>query len=195
LLDARRAVVDGVVRADGCSVDDTWARSYVSARAARAALVERYAWAVPDEGAIDLCVRCSPLVEIGAGSGYWAAVVTAAGGDVVAYDNGTLVFTGRWHDVRRGSSQAASRHADRTLLLCWPPYQSGMALNALRRHAGAGGQRVIYVGEGHGGRTATDAFHDALAADYVEVAEHHIPQWPYIHDVLWVYERRSGGTP
>src|SRR5579885_3340312 len=55
--------------------------------AARDYACERWAWAVPDEKAIKTLVEHSPVVEIGAGTGYWARLATEAGGDVVAYDS------------------------------------------------------------------------------------------------------------
>lgn len=53
----------------------------------RAELVRRYAWAVPDAAAIAALAARSPLVEIGAGTGYWARLLAAAGADIIAYDD------------------------------------------------------------------------------------------------------------
>jgi len=38
-------------------------------------LVEQYAWAVPDDKALNILQEFSPLVELGAGKGYWARYV------------------------------------------------------------------------------------------------------------------------
>lgn len=46
----------------------------------------RFSWAIPDERAIRILHHFSPVVEIGAGDGYWAGLVEAAGGDVLAFD-------------------------------------------------------------------------------------------------------------
>ena len=35
-------------------------------------LIEKFAWAVPTEKALDILLSFSPLVELGAGKGYWA---------------------------------------------------------------------------------------------------------------------------
>jgi hypothetical protein len=35
-------------------------------------LVKQYAWAVPDDKALNILREFSPLVEVGAGKGYWA---------------------------------------------------------------------------------------------------------------------------
>ena len=39
---------------------------------ARKDAVQQYAWAVPTEEALDVLSEHAPLVEVGAGSGYWA---------------------------------------------------------------------------------------------------------------------------
>jgi len=46
----------------------------------------RYAWAVPCTEALTALRRLSPLVEIGAGTGYWARLLAGHGADVAAYD-------------------------------------------------------------------------------------------------------------
>lgn len=60
-----------------------------------------------------------------------------------------------------------------------------MAHRALAAYAGS---TVIYIGEGHGGCTANDAFFDALAHWTVE-REVELPQWWGVHDALTVYRR------
>lgn len=53
---------------------------------ARNLLVTKYAWAVPNPSVLQQIVKYSPLVEIGAGTGYWAKLITDYGGKIVAYD-------------------------------------------------------------------------------------------------------------
>src|SRR3954447_23075729 len=45
---------------------------------------DKYAWAVPNEEAIDVLVEHSPLIEVGAGRGYWARLAAEAGADIIA---------------------------------------------------------------------------------------------------------------
>ena len=50
-------------------------------------LVNKYAWASPDERAIKILREFSPIVEIGCGANcYWAKMMNEVGIDVVAYD-------------------------------------------------------------------------------------------------------------
>lgn len=173
---------------------------------------ERYAFAVPSPEALALLVAMSPLVEIGAGTGYWASLIRQSGGDIVAYDIKEDSWEkwfpyGDFGGVEFGTTAAASDHPDRTLFLCWPPYASPMAYTALKFYEEAGGQRVVYIGEGPGGCTADDQFFCAVGhgcgqswddehdcADDPEptwrlTGQLVIPQWEGIHDELAVYER------
>lgn len=76
--------------------------------------------------------------------------------------------------------------APRTLLLCWPPYDSKMASQCLRAFQG---DSVAYVGEHEGGCCADDAFFKALEKGWENVREVDLPQWPGMHDYLSIWRR------
>lgn len=161
----------------------------------RLSLVREFAWALPDEEAIQLVASYSPIVEIGCGLGYWAALVEDRGGDVVAYDacldpdsNIYVSDSGAWVDVRIGGPLAAAQHPDRALFLCWPPYDDTLAFDSLAAYRG---DTVIYVGEGEGGCTGDDMFHILLSEEWERVADHRIPRFAGINDTLTVYRRRN----
>ena len=162
--------------------------------AARRELAPLYSWAIPDGAAVEALCALGPLVEVGAGSGYWASLVDAAGGDVVAYDihppsEGENSFGHRheWFPVLPGGPERAGEHSDRALLLCWPPYASSFALECLEAYRGT---TVAYVGEGRGGCTADDAFHDRLEECWNLTGTVRIPTWPATHDRLEIWTRR-----
>jgi hypothetical protein len=161
----------------------------VLAMRARQHLVEWYAWAIPDERALELVGATGEVVEVGAGGGYWAAMLRGRGVRVHAYDRApgrNYQVKRLWSAVERGGASAAGRHPEATLLLCWPPYDRPFASLALERYRRAGGGRLVYIGE-HGGCTADETF-QATIDELTPVAEHSIPQWPGIHDYLSVYE-------
>ena len=54
--------------------------------ARRRELAALFAWALPDEAALAVLARHGPLLECGAGTGYWAALLRARGADVLASD-------------------------------------------------------------------------------------------------------------
>lgn len=180
---------------------------------ARHASSAAFSFAVPTDEALDLIASFGPVVEIGAGTGYWARLLADRGCDVVAYDLLGSAFDkwfpgGQFGNVEKGSTDKAEEHADRTLLLVWPP-MSSMAADALRCYESAGGKRLIYVGEGYGGCTADDDFfamvgdHDYCSDEpcqhgpptWRETQTLAIPQWDGIHDYLGVYERSGLGAP
>jgi len=171
---------------------DSWRlpSSNIDAFAARGELVKRYAWAIPNEEALNAIAEWSPIVEIGAGTGYWAYLLTLKGADLVAYD--IAPGRNRWCDanlyfpVAIGGPEKASEHSDRTLFLCWPPYDDEMAERALLAYRG---ERLVYIGEWCGGCCANDRFFDLIETGWRLVREVRIPQWWGLHDSVFMYER------
>src|SRR5262249_45750212 len=122
-------------------------------RELRDTLTAKYAWAVPNTQALYAIGDYGPLVEVGAGTGYWAYLLRLMGVDIVAYDAAPRLSAQEdwcyegpksWTEVLRGTAEEAVRaQPTRTLLLCWPPADDPMALQALRLTAA---QHVIFIG-------------------------------------------------
>jgi len=168
-----------------------------------------YTWAIPDPISLEFVAKwlAPKAVEMGAGTGYWCWQLTQLGVDMLAFDkkppNKTInhwhsprtpegdAFSGEmrqtYHEVRQGTPLQLRRMLDRTLFLSWPPMDT-MAALCLKHYQG---KRVVYIGEGDGGCTATSAFFEQLEAEWKEVAEHRIVQWWSIHDYITVYEREK----
>lgn len=169
--------------------------AFVEVTAARNRACQEFAWAIPTAEAIAAIARHGPVVELGAGTGYWAALLKEAGVDVVCYDalppdskvNPYHQDAPRYHPIAPGGPEQLAGHSDRTLILCWPPYDDPMAYNALVAYKG---ETVIYIGEGQGGCTGDDRFHHRLARLYEPSTHVTLPTWPGIHDSLTVYRRR-----
>jgi hypothetical protein len=173
----------------------------------RARLVSRFAWSIPTRGDIHWIaghLAGRHLVEMGAGSGYWAWQLRQYGIDVAAYDqdppgsatgwrNRWCPSNESWTGVRRGTPGTLQRHQDRALLLCWPPYNTDFAYRVLATYAG---DMVFYAGEGWGGCTGTDRFYDLLEKDWdlVESSPHHWT-WQFIRCDLRLYRRKSNRPP
>jgi hypothetical protein len=156
----------------------------------RAVIVEKYAWAIPNDKAITALAKLSPIVEIGAGKGYWARLIVQAGGDIVCYDNHSRGYKSDWFNVQTGSPRAVLKHTDRNLFLCWPEYGTRQASHAARLFLRSTAQYLIYVGEGPGGCTGNAFFHKLMEIhfDFVEVIE--IPQWYGINDFMYIYKKK-----
>ena len=166
--------------------------------ARRRELAALFSWAIPADGALDAMSRWGPLIECGAGTGYWAALLRARGADIVACDlappggatgNAYHAHARRpWTEVRAASAVAAlAANQDRTLLLCWPPYDDdGASYAALRAYRG---DVVVYVGGGPGGPTGTVRFHRELRLNWHPAEQAAVPNWPGLRDRLVSYRR------
>ena len=161
-------------------------------------LVAKYSWAIPNQEAIDALVQHSPIVELGAGTGYWASLVAAAGGEIVCFDNRT--FPGKeegvwlyqdqpsYYPVAEGDESVLSAYPQHSLLLCWPNYHSSFASDALKAFQG---QTVLFIGENEGGCTGDQAFFDLLDAQFEFVESVNIPQYYGIRDGLMIFRRKQ----
>jgi hypothetical protein len=148
-----------------------------------------YAYAIPSPETIDwVSGFCAgrPIVELGAGRGYWAAQLVSSGLVVEAYDSeppdqvDNSAFprvAGQqdvWHPVAGvgSSAECMAGRAEHVLLLCWPPgWGNTMAIEALAEFEKSGGNRLIFIGEPRGGMNATDSFFDALAEGWTLESE------------------------
>ena len=152
---------------------------------------------VPSE-ALDIIAAHSPLVEIGAGTGYWAMCLTELGADIVACDarvpgegapwdptSGNPWHDDTWFPVEEGDESAAAFYPDRTLFLCWPPPENPMAFNTLSTYLRAGGRRLIFAGSV---LSSGDASFHRLRAAMPRANQVILHGWPYVTEILSVHE-------
>jgi hypothetical protein len=169
----------------------------------RRELASLFSWGVPNERALDVLASYAPLVECGAGMGYWSALLRARGVDVLAYDtappdgNAPNAYhraeRAPWTAIeQRDSVLAARKHRDRTLVLCWPPFDEDRAsYSVLRAYRG---ETVVYIGEPQGA-TGSVRFHRELALNWTVVDDVPLPNWPKLRDRLTVYRRNAVRRP
>lgn len=166
----------------------------------RAELVRTYSWAIPTPGDIAWIgglLDGRGMVEVGAGSGYWAWQLAQAGADVVAYepnspdDNKYVGVDEPYHPLLWGDETATAAHPDRALLMCWPSYAEPWAAKALSAYEG---DLLFYVGEGEGGCCADDDFFALLDGEWTEIGSspHHITWWA-IRCRITAYRRGKPG--
>ena len=166
----------------------------------REELVRTFSWSIPSPGDITWLAKMLDgrgVLEVGAGSGYWAWQLSQAGVDVLAWepriggvDNQHVGVVEPYHPlVREGAAGDIGAHSDRALMLIWPTYAAPWAGEALAAHRG---DTLVYAGEGAGGCCADDDFFEALDRDweYVESSPHH-PTWWGVRCNLDIY-RRAG---
>lgn len=163
---------------------------------ARHDLCRKYAFAIPTPQAIKAIARLSPLVELGAGTGYWTMLLKQAGAQIQAYDKAPGIahprnkykFSHTYAEVLLGNETVLERlDPSLNLFLCWPNYDSDFAYNSLRKFRGA---KFAYIGEDLGGCTGNDKFFDLLTKSWTLEKTRDIPQWPGIHDRLSIYTKK-----
>lgn len=162
----------------------------------RKALVTKYAWAVPNKKAI-VAIAClqKPILEIGAGTGYWAWLLKQVGCKVYPHDlcpPGTVAnpynHAIQHTEILPGGAEVVKDYGkDVALMLCWPCYDDPMAYTALNYYRG---DTVVYIGEGQYGCTGDQEFHDLLREFYTVEETVKIPQWEGLHDYLSIWKAK-----
>lgn len=109
----------------------------------------RYAWAIPCNRSLNILANFSPLLEIGAGRGYWASILRNKGVDIVSYDKFVYSKKGNsncFTTVLKGgpSKILLDEHCSRTLFLCYPDENESMAIRCLENYKG---EYIVHVGE------------------------------------------------
>jgi|GEM_PF-1186629 len=163
-------------------------------------LVMEYAWAIPSKEALSAIFEHSKeggLVEIGPGNGYWSHLLRQHGLQLHAYDKHPVETkknhyfercSKSWTAIIPGTEQSVTLHPGATLLQCWPDYDTDFAARTLINYEG---KKVCYVGEGYGGCTGDNIYHEILDNHWKPIEEIAIPQWFGINDRLTIYERNS----
>ena len=173
----------------------------------RRRFLREYSWSVPTPAAVAAIaafVGDRRLLEVGAGSGLWSRLLSEFGARVTATDDGSWsdaadragkplpsgfsVDTGRFFPVQRLSGgDAVRRFADHeALLLCWPPYERGLATDALTAFHG---DALVYIGDWK--CTGDESFRAQLAAGWRLVQSLSLPTWPGVADAAYLYRRQS----
>ena len=169
----------------------------------RGHLRRTYSWAIPNDAALDAIAELGPVVELGAGGGYWTRLLRERGVEVAAFDRNPPPPEGRkrgwswrrWAEVKPGGLGVLESHPDHTLLLCWPSpgnTRTCWAAEALRL---APQRRLVYVGEELGGCVGSDLFHHRLRDQFRLIRETVIPRWSLTNDLLQVLERPADRLP
>lgn len=160
-------------------------------------LVKTYAWAIPtpsDIAWITGVLDGHGVVEVGAGTGYWAWQLSQANVDVLAYDaepmGNKYCAPLQYHPVHAGGPEKAADDPTRALFLCWPPYDDPCATDALNAYAG---DTLIYIGEGSWGCTGDERFHELLDQEWQEIGTSpgHVT-FSGIHCWVTAYQRGKG---
>jgi hypothetical protein len=159
----------------------------------REAFIQKYGFAILTTAAVELIRPYAPLLELGAGSGYWAYELKRAGIDVVAtdprtngfgwFDEGGTQKKGRWKSEftqieKLNGLDAIRKYPNRNLLIVWPSYGDSWAADALEIFTG---HVVVYAGE-WGDACAESRFFDLLDQRFSDRTEIKMPHFWGLHD-------------
>lgn len=146
----------------------------------------KYSWAIPTADAIQAIAKNSSgrIVDLGAGTGYCAYLLSQRGVSVAGIDNGDDWQSQKlnlWHEVVLGNETSLRQYPGYDLMMVWPP-RNGMASRALELWRG---DTLFYVGEMLRGN-ADIAFFDRLDKEFVLVEKVEIPNWYNRSDALYI---------
>ena len=158
-----------------------------------------HGYAIPTQEALNTIAALDlPVIEIGAGAGYWAFCLKQLGVDVLPVDQAAWnnyasenppFFDAenartQWCEIVSGTHELAASYPDRALFLCWPE----AAAAALPLYAQAGGKTLIYVGEDRGGASVSESFFDYLRDNNWTLVETiGLPNFPSWYSALQIY--------
>ncbi|CAI5731376.1 unnamed protein product [Hyaloperonospora brassicae] len=162
-----------------------------------------YAYATPTQQALDVMKKYAPIVEIGAGTGYWCSLLQRRGVDIVAYDKAPPsdanasgnVYHGhvpQYCSVGRAGPEVLGQKdmEKRSLFLCYPPPGDAMAVRSVQLFQG---NVVMHVGEWQGD-TGDSRFEHELQRRFVLVEEIALPNWGNSAYGLTVWRRKAKGV-
>lgn len=187
----------------------------------RSVVIDLMTFAVPSPNVLDAIVSLGkPIVEMGAGTGYWAWCLRQLGVDVVAYDKFPPQTNPKpdeeWITTQLPNGKSEMRREIRTALNAnnwfrsyWTEVKRGRPPTVIKHPDRAllmvwpymddmavrtlryyTGDTLIYVGEERAA-CATDEFFDEVEKNWEKVADLAIPQWPGLHDEAWILKRRA----
>lgn len=177
--------------------DIRWAWSYRGyGEPLRGRYARRYGYGIPCLELIDALRPLAPLLEVGAGNGFWTYWLRRAGCDVLAVDAGLPdPYTGhRWIDDLRTSdgAKAVVGEPERNVLMVWPRYDSLWPTHVV--HALRADRALCYVGEGPFGAAAHPSMFGALQARGFQLQQLlPAPNWPMSSGYLAIYARGQLG--
>jgi len=169
----------------------------------RQRFIERYGFSHPSGNMLRGlygAFKHTPILSIGSGCAFFENILQKMDMNVIVTDPG---LTHQNPGMRQFCSvenltanDAITKYSDvNVLMINWPDYDNEWAFLALELFSekATSESRVVYCGEGDGGCTADQAFHDLLSAKWKEVASWSPPRWGTAlsnHDYCGVYRLR-----
>ena len=104
--------------------------------------IQNLGFAIPCREALDLIANHTPLLEIGAGTAMWSALLAQRGADVIASDYAehgvgsySFIVGAHYHTICLQGKTAIRRYHDRNVFCSWPTLGHTWFRQAARRDA------------------------------------------------------------
>lgn len=155
----------------------------------RSEIIPSYGFALPSSEIV-LELSQHKLIEVGAGTGFFAKLVSNMGGDIIASDpsigyDGHLV-RGLHFDIETLEAvEAVLKYSDRDVFMSWPCYDKSWAYETALKISS--GRKLFLISEGMGGCCADDNLFDYLKKNFQHINAMNIPNWPGINDRMDVF--------
>lgn len=183
------AAVD--LRAQGFS----GAGSTETLREARNAYVRHWGFSVPCREAVAALGGFGPILEIGAGTGCWTAMMRAAGHDMIATDLAAGLtpygFSVSRHAVveQLGAQEAVRKYPDHDLFCSWPSENEPWAADSVGELRA--GRKLALILDDRGTITGDETLRAVLADRYRALDVIEIPRFPGLHDRMRLFKRHA----
>lgn len=151
----------------------------------RHVMCSKFTFAIPTFELLQVITKYQPILEIGAGSGFWAALLKKNNCDIIAttINDEYHPFPEKFTEIEKlPAIDAVKKYPDRTVFCSWPSI--GTWTEETLPHIK---KRLILISEN---ATASDKFYDTLSEDFKQIEEHKIPEWFGIRDKFSVFERK-----
>jgi hypothetical protein len=169
---------------------DEWMERTQSQAGPRRTFIAFYGWSVPDRRAIGRIrefVGDRALLEVCAGNGLWARLLSGTGVRVTATDAAPVAAASLVPIEVLEAEAAVRAHVECTaLMLSWPPFRSDAAYRALRTF---GGDRLVYTGDAR--FCADERFHALIDTGWRLEERLPLPTWPGLADHVDLYVARD----
>lgn len=129
---------------------------------------------LPTDTALDVLKEYSPIVDIGAGNGYWTEMINRAGGDCIAIEPDPELREHEWCHIEKGTHEVVKKYNDRNVLLCHPP--GSLWIVDLLDYMNDD-QTLIFVGEWWRGQDGLKDFFDKLRVQYYITNTFEVVNW------------------
>lgn len=153
--------------------------------------IPEFGFSIPCAEVLDALAEHQPILEVGAGTGYWTALMRRRGIDVIGTDpddQGWWKHTGK-HDptqIKLEARQALRQFSDRTVFCSWPSYQEPWFHQALKTMYV--GRRLILIEEDSCADDKTWKYRDRRFALLASIK---VPAWPGMNDRCGVWRKEQ----